>query len=192
MSNQPLTPSSNSNSNENSNPSPDLQPQSQPSVDFSPATVPYNEAFENELMNLILHPPDNPPKPTPSSETPMVPASQLPIPLSSNLRTHPSPIPGLNLTHENGYHTGGPGPSPQTIEAYAQKFMEEHNIQDTAELQSAVQEAMARQLEIAKDRMRAREKIVQKNSEIDEQLEKLRLQREAEVRVLEKAKGGKR
>jgi len=70
--------------------------------------------------------------------------------------------------------------------------MEEHNIQDTAELQSAVQEAMARQLEIAKDRMRAREKIVQKNSEIDEQLEKLRLQREAEVRVLEKAKGGKR
>jgi hypothetical protein len=37
--------------------------------------------------------------------------------------------------------------------------------------------------------MEEREKAVKKNKEIDEELEKLRLQRDAEVRVLEKMKG---
>jgi hypothetical protein len=37
--------------------------------------------------------------------------------------------------------------------------------------------------------MEEREKAVLRNREIDDELEKLRLQREAEVRVLEKMKG---
>ncbi|QRD06380.1 hypothetical protein JI435_117600, partial [Parastagonospora nodorum SN15] len=63
---RPLTPSS--------EPSPAAPctandpPHSQPVVDFSPATVPYNESFENELMNLLLNPP-----PTPSAPTPLTP-----------------------------------------------------------------------------------------------------------------------
>ncbi|KAF2824729.1 hypothetical protein CC86DRAFT_446867 [Ophiobolus disseminans] len=181
MTSLPLTPSS--------NPSPDLLPQSQPTVDFSPATVPYNEAFENDLMNLILHPPENVPAPTPSAETPMVPASQLPIPLSSSLRTHPSPIPGLHLTHADGYHTGGPGPSPQTVEAFAQRFMREHGVSDEAELQDVIREVMAQKMGELRGRMLERERAVQKNREVDEELDKLRLQRDAEVRVLEKMKG---
>jgi hypothetical protein len=37
--------------------------------------------------------------------------------------------------------------------------------------------------------MEEREKAVKKNREVDEELEKLRLQRDAEVRVLERLKG---
>tara|TARA_R110002003_G_scaffold1364_2_gene22903 strand:- start:5022 stop:5600 length:579 start_codon:yes stop_codon:yes gene_type:complete len=183
MSNAPLTPG------EDVSPADDAMPQSQPVVDFSPATVPYNESFENEVMNAILHPPENSSIPTPSRETPVVPASQLPIPLSSNLRTYPSPIPGLNLTHVNGYHTGGPGPSPETLAAFRAKFMRDHQIETPEQFQDAVRAAIAEKVAEARDRMEEREKAVQKNRAIDEELEKLRLQREQEVRVLEKMKG---
>jgi hypothetical protein len=182
MSNAPLTPS------EDASPA---EPQSQPVVDFSPATVPYNEAFENELMNTILHPPENPSLPTPNREPPMIPASQLPIPLSSNLRTHASPIPGLNLTHAGGYHTGGPGPSTATIQAFAEKIASEHGVdlQDTAGMKRVAKALLDEKMAELKTRMEEREKAVKKNKEIDEELEKLRLQRDAEVRVLEKMKG---
>ncbi|KAF2029329.1 hypothetical protein EK21DRAFT_67961 [Setomelanomma holmii] len=183
MSIAPLTPG------EDASPADDVMPQSQPVVDFSPATVPYNEAFENELMNAILHSPTNPSAPTSNHETPVVPASQLPIPLSSNLRTHHSPIPGLNLTHANGYHTGGPGPSPETLTAFRDKFMRDHQIETPEQFQDAIQAAMAEKMAEARERMEEREKAVLKNREIDEELEKLRLQREQEVRVLEKMKG---
>jgi hypothetical protein len=182
MSNAPLTPS------EDASPA---EPQSQPVVDFSPATVPYNEAFENELMDVVLHPPENPLLPTPNREPPMIPASQLPIPLSSSLRTHPSPIPGLNLTHANGYHTGGPGPSTPTIQAFAEKIVSEHgvDIQNTAEVKRVAKAMLEEKMAELKARMVEREKATKRNREIDEELEKLRLQRDAEVRVLEKMKG---
>jgi hypothetical protein len=44
-------------------------------------------------------------------------------------------------------------------------------------------------MEELRDRMKEREKAVRRNREVDEELEKLRLQRDAEVRVLEKMKG---
>jgi hypothetical protein len=182
MSNAPLTPSEDASPGE---------PQPQPVVDFSPATVPYNEAFENELMDIILHPPENSSLPTPNGENPMIPASQLPIPLSSNLRTHASPIPGLNLTHAGGYHTGGPGPSTPTIQAFAEKFVSEHgvDIQNTAEVKKVAKVLLEEKMAELNARMGEREKAVKRNREIDEELEKLRLQRDAEVRVLEKMKG---
>ncbi|KAH5370089.1 hypothetical protein HBI33_174120 [Parastagonospora nodorum] len=181
---RPLTPSS--------EPSPAAPstandpPHSQPVVDFSPATVPYNESFENELMNLLLNPPSTPSAPTPL-DPPMIPASSLPIPLSSPLRTHPSPIPGLFLTHANGYHTGGPGPSSETIRAFAEKVAREWgvDVRDTEGVRRVIEE----KVQEVRERMGEREKAVRRNREVDEELEKLRLQRDAEVRVLEKMKG---
>jgi hypothetical protein len=180
-SNAPLTPS------DEPSPIPLDAPQSQPTVDFSPATVPYSEAFENDLMGLILNPPENHHAPTPGHETPMVPASSLPIALNSPLRTHTSPIPGLLLTHKNGYHTGGPGPSGDTIRNYAERVAREHGVEigDT----EGIRRLMDGKMEELRDRMKEREKAVRRNREVDEELEKLRLQRDAEVRVLQKMKG---
>src|SRR4051812_18055722 len=85
-----------------------------PSIDYSPSTVPYHESFENALMQSILHPSNTLLHQTSTQSVPLVTPSDLPIPLNSPLRQHPSPIPGLFLTHANGYHTGGPGPSSST------------------------------------------------------------------------------
>ncbi|KAL5116862.1 hypothetical protein ACEQ8H_005214 [Pleosporales sp. CAS-2024a] len=183
-SNAPLTPS------DEPSPITTTAPEPQPITDFSPATVPYDESFENDLMNLILHPPSSPtprhPDPPPSTP-PLIPPSQLPIPLSSLLRAHPSPLPGLLLTHPNGYHTGGPGPSAPTLAAFADKMAREQGVR-RGDVEG-VKRALEARVEDLKRRMGERDRAVRRNRELDDELEKLRLQRDDEVRVLEKMKG---
>ncbi|OAK99190.1 hypothetical protein IQ06DRAFT_251130 [Phaeosphaeriaceae sp. SRC1lsM3a] len=182
MSNAPLTPIDSASP---------TSPQPQPIVDFSPATVPYNESFENAIMEIILNPPTTTTNPSRSAENPMIPASQLPIPLTSPLRTYPSPVPGLHLTHPNGYHTGGPGPASSTMQAYAEKLAAEHGVDaaDAEAVKKVARAVMDGKVSEVRARMGEREKAVRKNREVEEELEKLRLQRDAEVRVLEKMKG---
>lgn len=179
MANAPLTPGE------------EPEPQN-PVVDYSPATVAYDEAFENSLMETILNAPQEKVTKTPSAELHMITASQLPIPLSSKLRTHPSQIPGVYLTHPNGYHTGGPGPSPSTVKEFAAQFMEEHEIEDLGQLERAVEMIVRDKTKEAEERMMKRKEAVEKNRAIDRELEDLRLQRSAELRVMERLKGGKR
>lgn len=163
-----------------------------PVVDFSPSTVPYNEAFENSLMELILSPQNaNQPR-TPSHETHMIPASSLPIPLSSPMRTHPSAVPGLHVTQPNGYHTGGPGPSPHTIADFAEQFVREQGVEDAGQLERVVEDLIREKMGVVRERMEKRKEAVEKNKGIERELEDLRLQRSAELRVMEKVKGGKR
>lgn len=119
----------------------------------------------------------------------MIPASHLPIPLSSSLRTHTSPIPGLYTTHPNGYHTGGPGPSPHVLQQFANKFIAEHDVEDAGQLERAVEAVMKERMAELQKRMEERERAVRRNREVEEELESLRLQRDAEVRVLERLKG---
>lgn len=163
-----------------------------PAVDFSPSTIPYNESFENDLMNLILHPPSSPPHRTPSHESHVIPASSLPIPLSSPLRTHPSPIPGLYVTQPNGYHTGGPGPSPYTVREFAERFIREHGIEDAGQLERVVEELVKGKMAEVRERMERRAEAVERNRGVERELDDLRLQRSAELRVMERVKGGKR
>ncbi|KAF1842997.1 uncharacterized protein K460DRAFT_287417 [Cucurbitaria berberidis CBS 394.84] len=179
MSNAPLTPGD------------EPEPQN-PVVDFSPATVPYDENFENSLMEVILNPPENDLSRTPSRQPHMIPASQLPIPLSSHLRTHTSPIPGLYLTHPNGYHTGGPAPASHTVRDFADKFIQEHGIEDAGQLERVVEDVIREKTKEASERMERRSEAVERNRTVERELEDLRLQRSAELRVMERVKGGKR
>lgn len=178
MSNAPLTPRD----------EPEL---TSPMVDFSPSTVRYDEAFENSLMDLILNPPSAPSPRKPSQDIPTISASQLPIPLSSHLRTHNSAVPGLYLTHKNGYYTGGPGPSPHTIQEFADRFIREHGIEDAGQLERVVEDVVRSKMEEVKERMGKRKEVVEKNKAVERELEDLRLQRSAELRVMERVKGKK-
>jgi hypothetical protein len=177
MANAPLTPGD--------------EPQlTSPAVDFSPSTVRYDEGFENSLMEAILNPQsdNNFPK-RPTQEIHMIPASQLPVPLSSHQRTHPSPIPGVYVTHPHGYHTGGPGPSPHTVNEFAQKFIAEHGIEDAGQLERVVEHIVKERLDEVRERMGRRSEAVEKNKGVERELEDLKLQRDAELRVMEKMKG---
>lgn len=162
-----------------------------PVIDYSPHTVPYNEDFENDMMNAILHGPSHTPPRRKTEDTPMISAADLPIPVASHLRTHPSPIPGLFLTHENGYHTGGIGPSAHVVHDFAQQFVAEREIApgDVPALEQAVQTEVEGRLDEVRARMRKREKAVRENERVRRELEDLRLQRQAELRVLERMKG---
>jgi hypothetical protein len=162
-----------------------------PAVEYSPATVPYNETFENQLMNAILHPSGNIHPRTPTSP-PMINPTTLPVPLDSPLRVHPSPIPGVYLTHANGYHTGGPGPSPSTVSAFAERFIEEHGIQDAGQLERVVEDKVQELLEVVRERMQQREEAVRRTEEVKRELEDLEVQRMTEIRVQEKIKGAKK
>ncbi|KAF2634874.1 hypothetical protein P280DRAFT_412828 [Massarina eburnea CBS 473.64] len=175
MTNAPLTPG-------------DDEPTS-PVIDYSPATVPYNESFENTLMNAILY--GQPPAPrTPLPATPVINPKTLPIPLSSSLRTYPSPLPGVLLTHPSGYHTGGPGPNPSTVAEFAKKFIEEYGIEDAGQLERVVEEKIKEKMEEARERMRDREEAANQNKRVQRELEELRMQRAMELEVAEKIKGG--
>ncbi|EOA90127.1 hypothetical protein ACJQWK_08103 [Exserohilum turcicum] len=179
MSNAPLTPRD----------EPDL---TSPIVDFSPSTVRYDEGFENSLMELILNPPAAASPRKPSQEIPTISAAQLPIALSSHLRTHSSPIPGLYLTHKNGYYTGGPGPSPHSVQEFADRFIREHGIEDAGQLERVVEDVVRSKLQEVRERMERRREIVEKNKAVERELEDLRLQRSAELRVMERVKGKRR
>lgn len=162
-----------------------------PVIDYSPATVTYNEQFENALMTAVLSS-ETPTPRSPLPETPIVNPTLLPVPLTSSLRTYASPIPGVLLTHQNGYHTGGPGPSPGSIDDFAKKFIEEEGIVDKEGLEAAVKRAIEERLGVVRERMKEREEAVKRNKGVERELEDLRVQRAAEVSVQEKLKGMKR
>lgn len=173
MSHAPLTPGE------------DPEPTS-PVIDYSPITVQYNEAFENGLMHAILEP-SNPISRSQISP-PLIDPTTLPIPLNSSLRTYSSPIPGILLTHPNGYHTGGPGPSPSTVDEFADKFIKEYDIQDAGQLERIVEDRVRVLMYTAKERMREREDAIRKNEDVEKQLRDLEEQRNRERRVAEKIK----
>lgn len=165
-----------------------------PVIDYSPHTVPYNEAFENDLMAAILHAPPPPsPRPSTAAQQPIISAADLPIPVASPLRAHPSPVPGLLLTHANGYHTGGIGPSARVVAEFGGRFIADKRVApgDGAALESAIEAGVQSRLEIVRSRLRRREKAVRDNERVRRELDDLRLQRQAEIRVLERLKGRK-
>jgi gas vesicle protein len=151
----------------------------------SPSSVPYNETFENDLMKTILYPPATPTTPTRSPNLPQIAPTSLPLPLKSPLRTHPSPLPGIQLTHPHGSLHGGPGPSPQEIADFATRFISEHHITNEKELQKKVDEAVKQRMAELRDRMAKREEAVQANERVRKEIKNLELDREAEKRVEE-------
>ncbi|KAH7135654.1 hypothetical protein B0J11DRAFT_576227 [Dendryphion nanum] len=173
MSNAPLTPGE------------DPEPTA-PVIDYSPITVQYNEAFENDLMRAILNPPN--PVAIPQTPPPLIDPTTLPIALNSSLRTYSSPIPGILLTHPNGYHTGGPGPSPSTVSDFAEKFIKDHDIQDAGQLERVVEEKVRELMDIARETMRERDDAVRKNNAVEKELRDMEEQRNIERRVLDRAK----
>ncbi|KAF2788198.1 hypothetical protein K505DRAFT_353362 [Melanomma pulvis-pyrius CBS 109.77] len=189
--NAPLTPG------DDQDPSPTA-----PVIDYSPPTVPYNAVFENALMTAILYPSDNnPPAPprqqtsdtNPNSDSTLhIDPTTLPVPLTSPLRTHPSPIPGVLLTHANGYHTGGPGPTPSSVAEFAEKFIKDHGIEDAGQLERVVEAKIQEMMEIVRERMREREKAVKHNEGIERELSNLEELRNVERRVAERIKEGRR
>jgi hypothetical protein len=77
------------------------------------------------------------------------------------------------------------------VRAFVEKIMSEHDVidGDVEGVRRIAEGLLEEKKGELRERMEERERAVRRNKEIEDELEKLRLQRDAEVRVLEKMKG---
>lgn len=181
-------------------------PPSEPSgalATWLPAHIPYNESYENALQHAILNPPtgrnglvilpdDSPSQPEPGisvrardiqpNHLPDIDFHQLPLPLDDTRRIYASPLPGIRLTHPVGYLEGGPGPSSDQ-DAFVRDFISQHNITTRAQLLEVRAQEIEKNLDLTKERMRARHHALQHNARIEKEIKTLTDQREMELKI---------
>ena len=175
-----------------------------------PRDVPYNASFEDRVCDILISeeplaqstgirilPDDTSEEPQPDisvrsreidpSTLPAITQSSLPLALSDPRRKYASPIAGINLTHPGGYLEGGPGIAPSDDE-YARHFILEHKVRNGEELSVTVAREIEANLELARERMRARKEARDKNERIAREMKSLEEQMEMETKVLIKAR----
>lgn len=75
---------------------------------------------------------------------------------------------------------------------FAERFIREHGIEDAGQLERVVEELVKGKMAEVRERMERRAEAVERNRGVERELDDLRLQRSAELRVMERVKGGKR
>nr|OQO22318.1 hypothetical protein B0A51_09913 [Rachicladosporium sp. CCFEE 5018]OQO22390.1 hypothetical protein B0A51_10853 [Rachicladosporium sp. CCFEE 5018] len=173
---------------------------------YVPHDLPYNEAYENAIMHITLHPDPNAKKgirviPEGSNEQlqegisvraadilweslPVIAETDLPLPLDDPRRIYASQVPGILLTHPGGYHEGGPGLDPE-MDTFAEDFTSRHGeVQNSAQLKVAKDKDVKANLELLKKQMLDRQKAVEHNTKIHSQLKALTEQHELELKLL--------
>nr|POE88182.1 hypothetical protein CFP56_11411 [Quercus suber] len=175
---------------------------------YIPHDLAYSAEFEDSLIDAILDPnpsditsdggicvlsPDSPTLPVSGTSIrlsdvspqslPFLPEAELPLPLNSPLRTFASPLRGIKLTHPFGYFEGGPGLDP-TIDTFPDDFVAGHAEVETAkELRRAVEQEIASNVEVLRDRLRARREAKENNARIERELRTLLDQHSMERKI---------
>ncbi|KAK6438507.1 hypothetical protein LTR95_005291 [Oleoguttula sp. CCFEE 5521] len=173
---------------------------------YVPHDLPYNEAYENAIMQITLRPDPNAKRgirviPEGSSEQaqegvsvgaadiaweslPIIAEADLPLLLDDPRRIYASQVPGILLTHPGGYHEGGPGLDPE-MDTFAEDFTSRHgDVQDAVQLRAAKDKDVKANLELLKKQMLDRQKAVEHNAKIHSQLKALTEQHELELKLL--------
>lgn len=197
MSQAPTTPKSNTDEDRNY-------------ASWLPRDIPYSVAFENSVCDILTSSdPSRRPTgvriiaenaaeqsiPTVSlrmrdidmSTLPIISLDTLPLDTNDSRRKYASPIPGINLTHPGGYFEGGPGIAPSDDE-FARHFIHEHKIRGPKALKRTVEQELEANLQLARERMRARKEAREKNERIEREIKSLGEQIEMEIKVLNKAR----
>ena len=173
-----------------------------------PRDVPYAASFEDAVQAVVLGPQstktgirilpaDDPQEDQPGvavhstsidrSSFPEIPFSELPLALDDPRRIYASPVPGVNLTHPEGYLEGGAGIAPGEDE-FARHFIVEHRIRNATQLRSVVDREIKVNQTLLKERMEARAEAQVKNKRIEREIATLTDQMDMETRVLNKAR----
>lgn len=173
-----------------------------------PRDIPYNAAFEDSVLEILSKPVSNakairviPPGSNEApqagvsvrlheiatSTLPQIALADLPLPLTDPRRKYESPVPGVLLTHPYGYLEGGPGITPDD-DAFARHFISENRIRDPETLAEVVQREISGNLQLAQERMRARQEAIEHNQRVEKEIATLTDQMDLETRVLSKAR----
>jgi len=149
-------------------------------------------AWEDELMHTILKnekavlsaglPPiassmaktDKPPL--------MVPAMMLPLSLAAPERTHPSALPGVNVTHPHGaLQGGGTAYSKSSLRADVADILDVDSLRKRSELVRRVQSDITKTRADMVRAAKARKDLLDHNARVKEQLRQLDKEREEEL-----------
>lgn len=172
--------------------------------------IAYNATFEDSVMRTVLTPPqsdgiillkdgDDAPTDEPSSIRSAIDAStlpefaptDLPLPLDHPSRIYRSTVPGIRYTHPDGALEGGEGPGAAERADYVQRLVEEHRLRSPKYFWQVVEVERRDALRLLEERMRAREKAIRQNEDVEAQLVQKKEQRDLEVRVWERRMGAK-
>nr|POF15010.1 hypothetical protein CFP56_72114 [Quercus suber] len=175
---------------------------------YIPHDLAYSAEFEDSLIDAILDDdpssassdngirvlsPDSPTLPVAGTSIrlgdispqslPLIPETELPLPLNSPLRTFASPLPGVKLTHPFGYLEGGPGLDP-AIDTFPDDFVAGHaEVETPRELRRAVEREIAGHVEVLRDRLRARREAKENNARVERELRTLLDQHSMERKI---------
>lgn len=180
---------------------------------YVPHDLAYSADFEDSLIAPILHSsnPDGSSQPEAgiriippdSNETPVsgvsvrasdispeslptITETDLPLPLNDPRRKFASPLPGVLLTHPAGYLEGGP-PLDPSLDTFAEDLLSHRpKIKNPDDLQRAVQKEIDANVEILKERLRARRRAKEKNEQVAKELKVLTDQHSMELRIQER------
>ena len=180
---------------------------------YVPHDLAYNIDFEDSLIAPVLHasnkdgsaqpisgvrviPTDSNEEPVPEvsvrasdispESLPAIAETDLPLPLDDSRRKYASPLPGVLLTHPSGYLEGGP-PLDPTLDTFAEDFLSHRpHIDNPTKLKRAVQKEIDSNVEILKERLRARQKAKEKNEQVAKELKVLNDQHDMELRIHER------
>lgn len=180
-----------------------------------PHDLPYSVEFEDSLISAILNasnanmtsgirviPEDSDEKAVEGTsirfqdidltKLPTLSESDLPIPLSDPRRIYAGPIPGVKLTHPHGWTEGGPSLDPN-LDTFADDFLMNHpNVTTVEQLRAAVRKEVDANMEVMKERLRARQKAKGRNEQFAKQIKTLTDQHELEMRLQQRKQDEKR
>lgn len=176
---------------------------------YVPHDIKYSAAFEDSMMATLLENDDNSIAtqsvglrvlPIDSDEQavkdisvraqdvsiqslPIIPEDELPLALNDSRRIFASNVPGIKLTHPGGYLEGGPGLDPE-IDTFPDDFLSKNpGLGSAAELESAVAKEVETNVDLLKQRLRARQKAKERNEQIERELKTLMDNHDMELKM---------
>jgi hypothetical protein len=172
---------------------------------YPPSEIPYNAEYQTEISRIMASEDAQTDIgirviPTSSSEIPkdgisireqdILPSSlpkiskdELPLPLSDPRRIYASLVPGVKLTHPNGYYEGGPGLDPKA-DTFAKDYLSRNSdIRTAADLEAAKQRDIAASLEEAKQSAQRRLAAIEHNENTHKKIRALEAQHDMELKL---------
>ena len=114
---------------------------------------------------------------------PSIDEETLPLALDDTRRLYASPLPGIKLTHPGGYLHGGPGLDSE-IDTFPEDFLANNpRVHTPGQLRGAIERDIAASREILHERMRTRQRAIQKNEQIEKELNLLMEEHSMELKI---------
>lgn len=146
-----------------------------------------NESSAAESSTLTVNGPSHEhPNLQESDDVPSISHEELPLSLDDTRRKYPSPFPNIRLSRPDGSIHGGPKPPIAIDSDFLHGLISRYGIKSSAQLRRILAEERKRKEEELRRRIKERQKAIEENNEIENQISGMRDQRDRETNALRK------